>query len=265
MQIVKKIRQQIKNTEGRSLFAIDLVISQDNYVWDGSNYSSFFLIPGEGKPNDPMCLDDDVYNMLSCSVKLIMLINIAPGHAGVRKKIDEIESFAVKNVEDEELLRGKLNELGKVVNDIPLINKIYLPDFALNSNGDYCEEFMRKDLLGKENFEEESSSDMLEIYMDHILNDFQSTVILFNEKKNAWLFNFVDFMLGFVSESFSTKKLSMQEVVELVDDETIDEIIDGTDISGYFMSYEQSFSDDDELVIAHLNENQKAIFYLLIE
>ena len=139
MRLYKKQSYELKNEKGRTLFMTELCILEVGHVW----VEDCFLpdICGEIDLDNP---GEDEMVFLEPRVKIHLPVDIEKKGSAIAEKRKAIERAAEKNIQAD--FTKELEELSRMIQALPGIESIYVPDFALDEFGHYDDSFMRKEL-----------------------------------------------------------------------------------------------------------------------
>jgi hypothetical protein len=256
MKVLKNIRYEEKNELGISLFAIDLIIYEEYYYWneESSSFVKKYKI-------DPSCPKDNQHRFLSVIVKPQFPFDLRVDNLPIQNKIAKIEKMSLRSNIKDELLIKELKELSKLILEIPNISKIYLPNFALDKEGNFDESFVLEQIKLEQYTVNNPKHYHLGEYAIRLftkIND-EKSYVFYNE--NKWLCDLQAFYMSYYSNYIINIKLSKEEALDIVDPSLKNLILDVYHIPGHFFYVNSIDDDDDDTCLGYMNENNEIMFF----
>jgi hypothetical protein len=256
MRLYKKQSYELKNENGRTLFMTELCIFETGYFWD------------EGLLLADICeninLDAPGENelvFLEPKVKVHLPVDIEKRGSGIAEKKKAIERAAEKNIQAD--FTKKLEELSRMINALPEIERIYVPDFALDEFGNYDESFMRKELEKVPCYEPcPYACTMADYYSLLLVKSINEEAI--SPDTAHWEFECFDFSVNLHKEDFQFRDVKRDDVFDLMKGMNPDPILDRFDHPGSYVQIKSEDKEDRDYILAFLKPDKKAAFYFLV-
>jgi hypothetical protein len=245
----KKIRHEVKNEQGRSLFVIDLVINEEPYIWKGRTFYSDYK-----HEINPAQLLDNQYLFLKARIMIHLPYDISCFHEDISPKISQIESFALTPNNSDESIKVNLIELANMIRSIPKIDYLFLPDVALNEHGIYDDTYIKNYVNQRDNHCFTDLSCPIGVFSIHLLNSAKGQII--DKNHYCFLLNCLSFANSYFTDE--TIQIEVKEVLELMDYKHSEYIVNLTQTKGHFL-----LTDDDSIIIYSNQDNEVVFGYVL--
>jgi len=257
MHILKKHSYEHKNESGRTLFLIEVYVYDQPYVFN----KGFFECEFE-ENIDRKFLKSNEFLICISKVLIHMPYDITEENDELKKKIHQIERMAIANIHSD--LNEKLFELGKMIEDIPYIEKIYAPEFAIDTNGNYDESYMLDFLNKEKSYNPLAMPITIGAYTDLLFQDIIEQNQEICPKNNLWAFNCIEFALQFFSNHLQIKSISIHSLIQIIDNSIIDVVLEYMPETSHYLYIEPIDQKDPELVIAFVNKDNKILNYFFL-
>ena len=133
MEKVAIIRHEEKNQFGRTLFAIDAVIGKDLFLWYDKKccfYPQSLIVDQAEKEMN--ALIDGEYFFLTLNIIIHLPLRLEDKNSSVQKKKNEVFDYISSNHTNHLGIEEQLKELAMEILHVRHVEKLFLPDFALN-------------------------------------------------------------------------------------------------------------------------------------
>jgi hypothetical protein len=235
----------------------ELCILEVGYFWD----DGLLLADICGNINLDAPGDDEMV-FLEPKVKVHLPVDIEKRGSGITEKRKAIERAAEKNIQAD--FTKELEELSRMIQALPGIESIYVPDFALDEFGHYDDSFMRKEL------EKEPSYELCPYACT--ITDYYSLLLVKSINEEAicpesarWEFECCDFSINPHKDDFQFRDLQWDEVFDLMKGMNPDPVLDSLGQPGSYVQITSDDEDDHDYILAFFKPDRKAAFYLLVE
>ena len=254
MKILRKIRHQQKDQNGRTLFAIDVYLYEEQMVW----FEDVFIHAFE-ESDEHAVKSDDYLAILSTAVVVHLPIDPtrdAEETKELKKKLDA----ALKKDQNADIT-PLLEELCELITAFEKIAWIYTPDFALDENGNYDDTYILKELENAETQIIPQFLSPLGTYTEYLLDNVDENVRVISEESNCWLFNCLRFLFNLMPGEFPSERTDIDQVIPQIEDELRDYVLDLSSLPGYFMALQFFGNGKEEVLYAFYSTNDEPICY----
>lgn len=258
------IRHEEKNQFGRTLFAIDAVIKDELYLWFEEDCcflpNSDFFHEGDKETNerhDLQCF------FLTHTIIIHLPLRLEDKNRSLELKKQEVYDYMRSNAKNHGEIQLQLKALAEEILKIPCIEKVFLPDFALNEQGDYDASQMVKTLEQVDDlYRPTNYKSVLTDYVEYIFDNIFSESQIIDRVSNGSLFEWLDFFISFEKEDLIMEDISLEVFLKtIVQNDIIDYFLDLAQPNGRIVYIYEEDIDDEDLYI-YLDENNRPMCYL---
>jgi len=261
MENKKHIRHEERDRNGRTLFVIDVLISEELYVWIEEDCSFFpcsmFFSEKDKKANDEI---DGHYYFLNPSIVIHLPLRLEDKNNSVKIQKEKVFEYTLANPNDIKGIKSLLSELANAILNVPNVEKLFLPDFALNSKGDFDTSHMVKILEEiDDSYSPKDYKSILTEYVEYLFENIVTEGQIISKETNAELLQWIEFFLLFEKEDLVFKDIALADFLELAPNKRflIDYFLDLIPTNGRMVLIED-LEDDEDLYI-YLDRNDQPL------
>jgi hypothetical protein len=238
---IRNIRHEQKDQNGRTLFALDVQLYEEQMTW----FEGTFMYAFEDN-DEQVVKSDDHLSFLHTRVVVHLPLDPIREVELTKEVLHKIDKCLKKDQHAD--ITSLLKELCELIMAVENIAWIYTPNFALDENGSYDDSFIIKELEKGEHPILQSFSP-LESYTEYLLNKTDNHATVISDDSHQWLFNCLRFLFHFMPSQFPAERIGMEQIINEVEDEIRDYVLDLSSLPGYFM------------VIRHYEKGKEEVFY----
>ena len=253
MKIRRNIRHEQKDRNGRTLFALDVHLYEEQMTW----FEGTFMYAFE-EIDEQVVKSDDHLSFLHTRVVVHLPLDPIRDNEETKDVLEKIDTCLKKDQYAD--ITPLLEELCKWIMAVDNIAWIYTPDFALDENGNYDDSFIIKELENGEHPILQSFSP-LGLYTEYLLNKTDNHATVLSDESHQWLFNCLRFLFQFVPNHFPSERIGMEQVIAEVEEEIRDYVLDLSSLPGYFMAIRFNEKGKEEVLYAFCTMNDETLCY----
>ena len=211
MEKVAIIRHEEKNQLGRTLFAIDAIINTELYLWFEEDCcflpNSDFFHEEEKETNERH--DLQCY-FITPNIVIHLPIRLEDKNAAIKAKKEDVFDYIRCNPKDQEGIILQLKALAQEILRVPHVEKLFIPDFALNEYGDYDATQMVRELeQTDDSYKPVNYKSVLTDYVELMFEQLIEEEIIIDKASNPVFFEWLQFYLSFENKQFTMKDIPL--------------------------------------------------------
>lgn len=267
MIVLRNIKHEHKNTAGISIFLIEVNVHKDVYFF-AEEIATMVNLPIELV--DESNLNANEHVILFVDFMLSFPFDVQKLSKAVSDKMEEIELKLKKDLNTD--VAGDLVELALFIEQIPKIDLIYLPQVALDQQGNYTDvkilPVLDDFIISRYNIARFNTS-LVSIYT-YQLFDMTSGYEMFEKpllsiitkETDEWLFDVLHFAIYHKVEDFTTEVITFQEAMKLTNEIFDRELFETYTEKNNFIKLETTDLEDKLLVVSD-EQNEPLLFFVL--
>lgn len=262
------IRHEEKNQLGRTLFAIDAIINKEWYLWDEEDccfYPNSMFFDKEQKETNELI--DGEYFFFTPNIVIHLPLRLEDKNAAIKAKKEEVFDYISCNPNNQEGIMLHLKALAQEILRVPNVEKLFIPDFALNEYGDYDAAQMVRELeQADDSYKPVNYKSVLTDYVELIFEQLIEEEIIIDKASNPVFFEWLQFYLLFENKQFTMKDIPLNIfIANAAQNEMIDYLLELAlqDVRMIHVLEEDEDENEEEQLFLILDKNDQHLGYFI--